>query len=309
MMNAELFLKYSGSYTENDSEIPLSDLGKSLVSFENLVTDLIKICRINGDVVVTATTTREGSHIVDTIIHINGAVGQLPFDSPEYLIQYLKLVGDESWRIATNFFNDLNNVRDGLNSYFSQRPVDFAALSGLIAYLISKAQEQKHTPIPKDNELPKRIAKELYGLIKRNGFKGFIAPIVNETAGEIQISPDRDFKFGSARINDTNFEDYLTAENEILPDFVNGVEVVLEGEITSLKSTRGDSLTFQYLDLDNVYNLELFPPKGKTTKNYVKFYKEKVRVTATVERISMYKKPKLHLLCIEQIQASFDFDS
>lgn len=149
----------------------------------------------------------------------------------------------------------------------------------------------------------------MYGLIKRNGFKGFISPIVNETAGEIQISPDRNFMFGSARINDTNFEDYLTAENEILPDFVNGVEVVLEGEITSLKSTRGDSLTFQYIDSGTVYNLELFPPNGKNTKNYVKFYKEKVRVTATVERISMYKKPKLNLIDIEQIQASFDFDA
>lgn len=87
-MKTGLFLKYNGSFTENDSEIPLSDLGKSLVSFERLVGDLIKICRINGEVVVTATTTREGSHIVDTIVHINGAIGQLPFDSPEYLIQY-----------------------------------------------------------------------------------------------------------------------------------------------------------------------------------------------------------------------------
>lgn len=307
-MKTELFIKYTGSYTENDSEIPLSDLGKSLVSFEKLVADLIKICRINGEVVVTATATREGSHIVDTIIHINGAIGQLPFDSPEYLIQYLKLVGDDSWRKAAEYFNDLNNIREGLNSYFSQRPVDFALLSGAIAYLITKAREQKFKPVPEDTELPKRIAKELYGLIKRNGFKGFIAPIVNETAGEIEISPDKDFKYGGARINDSNFENYLTEDNEILPDFVNGVEVILEGEITSLKSTRGDSLTFQYIDSGTVYNLELFPPNGKNTKHYVKYYKEKVRVTATVERVSMYKKPKLHLSNIEQIQAVFDFE-
>ncbi|MGA2150942.1 MAG: hypothetical protein ABSG48_02125 [Geobacteraceae bacterium] len=63
-MNSELFLKYVGSYTENDSEIPISDLGKSLVSFEKLVGELVKICRINADVVVTATSTREGSHIL-----------------------------------------------------------------------------------------------------------------------------------------------------------------------------------------------------------------------------------------------------
>lgn len=307
-MKAELFLKYLGSYTENDSEIPLSDLGKSLVSFEKLVGDLVKICRINGDVVVTATVSREGSHIVDTLIHVNGTVGQLPFDSPDYLIQFLKLLGDDSWKQASKYFNDLMNIREGLNAYFGKYPIDFAVLSGVIASLIKKARQQKHNPLPEDKELPERIAKELYGLIKRNGFKGFISPIVNETAGEIEISPDRNFKVGGAKINETNFEEYLTKENEILPDFVNGLEIVLDGEITSLKSTRGDSLTFQYLDSGTVYNLELFPQNGKNTKNYVKFYKEKVRVTATIERISMYKKPKLHLTNIEQIQICLDFD-
>ncbi|MDZ4184659.1 MAG: hypothetical protein U1D97_06730, partial [Desulfuromonadales bacterium] len=156
---------------------------------------------------------------------------------------------------------------------------------------------------------PQRIAKELYGLIKRNGFKGLVSPIVNETAVEIEISPNRNFRGVSAKIDEGNFEDYLTADNEILPDFVNGLEVVLEGAITSLKSTRGDSLTFQYIDAGNVYNLELFPPNGKNTKNFVRFYKENVRVFATIERISMYKKPKLHLLEIEQVQINLDFNS
>lgn len=308
-MKTAIFLKYVGSYTENDSEIPLSDLGKSLVSFEKLVGDLIKICRINGDVVVTATASREGSHIVDAIVHINGAIGQLSFDSPEYLIQFLKLSGDSSWRQVTEHFKDLNNIREGMNSYFSKYPVDMAVISAVIAVLIKKAKDQKRVPTPKDDELPQRIAKELYGLIKRNGFKGLVSPIVNETAVEIEISPNKNFRGVSAKIDEGNFEDYLTADNEILPDFVNGLEVVLEGAITSLKSTRGDSLTFQYIDAGNVYNLELFPPNGKNTKNFVRFYKENVRVSATIERISMYKKPKLHLLDIEQVQINLDFNS
>lgn len=307
-MKSEIFLKYMGSYTENDSEIPLSDLGKSLVSFEKLVGDLVKICRINGDVVVTATASRKGSHIIDTIVHINGAIGQIPFDSPEYLIQFLKIAGDDSWQKVTEYFKDLNHIREGMNGYFSKNPMELALLSVVIPYLIKKAKEQKRSPIPKDDELPQRIAKELYGLIKKNGFKGLVSPIVNDSVIEIEISPDRDFRGGTTKINESNFEDYLTADNEILPDFVNGLEVVLDGEITSLKSTRGDSLTFQWIDSGTVYNLELFPPNGKNTKNYVKFYKEKVRVTAVVERTSMYKKPKLHLLEIEHVQFILDLD-
>ncbi|HMN11871.1 MAG TPA: hypothetical protein PKD55_06045 [Bellilinea sp.] len=307
-MKNELFLKYVGAFTENDSEIPLSDLGKSLASFERLVAELVKICRVNGEVVVTATVSREGSHVVDTIIHINNVAGQLPFDVPEYFIQFLKMAGDESWRQVAEHFKDLNNIREGLNSYVADHPVDIGVITWLITKLINKARNHKRSPFVEDKELPARVAKELYGLIKRNGFKGFVSPIINESVGEIEISPDREFRAGSAKINEGNFEDYLTEDNEILPDFVNGVEVVLDGEITSVKGTRGDSLTFQYIESGTVYNLELFPPAGKNTKHYVQFYKERVRVTAIVERTSMYKKPKLHLSDIEQAQATLNFE-
>lgn len=307
-MKNELFLKYVGVFTENDSEIPLSDLGKSLASFERLVGELVKICRVNGDTVVTATVSREGSHVVDTVIHINNIAGQLPFDTPEYFIQFLKMAGDESWRQVAEHFKNINNIREGLNSYVADHPVDIGVITWLITKLINKARNHKRSPFVEDKELPERVAKELYSLIKRNGFKGFVSPIINESVGEIEISPDREFRTGCAKINEINFEDYLTEDNEILPDFINGVEVVLDGEITSLKGTRGDSLTFQYIEAGIVFNLELFPPAGKNTKNYVQFYKERVRITAIVERTSMYKKPKLHLVNIEKVQTTLSFE-
>lgn len=307
-MNAEIYLRYVGAYTENDSEIPLSDLGKSLISFERLAKELASICRINGEITITATPSREGSHIVDAIVHVTTALGEQPFDNPAHLIEFLKVAGEISYEQAREYFSNVRNIHEDLNYYFSTYPFDITILSLVIAKLIKVAKSQKSTPVPIEEDLPKRIAKEVHSLINKNGFKGYISPILNESVSSIEVSPDKCFgPESTAKIDSKNFESYLTDENEILPDLVNGEQVTLDGEITSLKSTRGDSLTFHYEDGGKAYNLDLFPEVGKTTKNYIQFYKERVRVSAFVERDSMFKKPKLELGEVELIQSTLDF--
>ena len=137
----------------------------------------------------------------------------------------------------------------------------------------------------------------------------FINPVVNETAKSIEVSSDNNFVKNTAKIDDSNFEDYLGKDTEILPELLDGYECELRGEITSLKSTRGDSLTFQYIKKGKSYNLDLLPPSGKTTKAYTQYYKETVDLSATVERHSLFKKPKLHLLDISLTQYSLDFEN
>ena len=306
-MNSEIFLRYVGTYTEDDSEIPLSDLGKSLISFERLTKEFASICRLNGEIVITATPSREGSHIVDAVLHIKTSLGQLPFDSAEHLIEFLKIASEVTYDQTIDYFKDINKIHEDLNYYFATYPFDITLFSLAIAKLIKWAKKQKTTPLPVEEDLPKRIAKELHSLINKNGFKGYVYPIINETVSSIEMSPDRNFGTATARIDEKNFESYLTEENEILPELVNGEQATLDGEITSLKSTRGDSLTLHYEDGGKTYNLDLLPEAGKTTKSYIQFYKEKVRVSAFVERDSMYKKPKLELGEIELIQATLDF--
>lgn len=306
-MKTDLYLRFVGSDLEDDSQIQLSDLGRSLIGFENLVGSIGKVCGLNGDWVVTATSSRQGSHIVDTIIQLKTSLGQLPFDSIEHLLEFLKMGNEIAWAEAVEFFKDLNNCRNDLNRYFSTHPLDLTVYAGVVTYLINKARKYKNSPLPADNETSKRIAYELHNLIKKNSFRGFLKPILNESAVSIEISPDRNFRKQTARIDQLSFEDYLNTENEILPELVHGESYALEGEITSLKSTRGDSLTFHLVNKKTQFNLDLFPPYNKTTKNYVEFYKERVVIVAKVERSSMYKKPKLHLEKINHKQTKFDF--
>ena len=109
-------------------------------------------------------------------------------------------------------------------------------------------------------------------------------------------------------INQNNFEELVCKENEILPDLKDGEQKHLRGKITSLKSTRRDTINFQYVDDGNDYNLDLFPPKGKTTKNYTDFYQEFVDVTVDISRGSLYRKPKLHLIEIFLVEPKLNFD-
>ena len=125
-----------------------------------------------------------------------------------------------------------------------------------------------------------------------------LKPLIEDKAASIEVSAERKFK-NPVSINQNNFEKYLGEEEKILPHLENGDIHSLRGEIRSLKSTRGDSLTFRYIYKNKRYNMDLFPPDGVSTKQYIAYYKEKVLVEAEVIRISFYKKPKLKLQSID----------
>jgi hypothetical protein len=307
-MKTELYIKYTGSDSRDDSNIPLSDLGKSLISFERIVNDLSEIFGIDAKVEVLATTHREGSHIVDLLLQISDAFDSLPFDSPEHFLEFLKFANEEAWRHASEFLTDLKEIHRTVNDYCAKYPADLALLALLIPGLFALVRKQRKTPVPVDPNMSDRIAKQVYKLIEKNKFGQFVKPIAEESATSIDISSDKNFRKNTTRIDTNNFEEYMGKDSEILPEFINGDERSIAGSITSLKSTRGDSLTFHFKTSEKTYNLDLFPEADKTTKNYVKFYLEEVNLTARVERTSLFKKPKLHLINIELLQQELDIE-
>lgn len=209
--------------------------------------------------------------------------------------------------IKYNGLSEYDNSNIALNDYGVKYPVDIALFALIIPWLFKIVRKQRKNELPTDPKISERIARELYKIIRKNKIGEFIKPITNESVKVIELSPDRSFQRDVAKIDDSNFEDYLGIDTEILPELEDGKDYKLNGEITSLKSTRGDSLTFQYINKEKEYNLDLFPPSGKTTKEFTQYYKENVEIAATVERYSLYKKPKLHLMDISFKQQHLDF--
>jgi len=307
-MKAELYIKYTGSDPRDDSNIPLSDLGKSLISFERIVNDLSEIFGIDTKVEVLATTHREGSHIVDLLLQVSDTFDSLPFDSPEHFLEFLKFANEEAWRQASSFLVDLKEIHRTVNDYCAKNPADLGLFALLIPGLFALVRMQRKTPSPVDPNMSDRIAKQVYKLIEKNKFGKFVNPIAEESASAIEISSDKKFKKNSTRIDASNFEEYMGKDSEILPEFIDGDECLITGKITSLKSTRGDSLTFHFKSKEKTYNLDLFPEADKTTKNYVEYYLEEVILTARIERTSIFKKPKLHLININLVQQELNLE-
>jgi hypothetical protein len=293
-----LFLRMVGSDKNDDSVIPIKDLVTSLYGFEQLVSEFGRICRLKGDLVVTVKPPEEGSFVIGLCVDLNLADGQLPFDSVRHLLEFLRFSSDTALKEAHVFFRDFQNIREGLNAYCEKHPFEMILFTASLPKMVKYAEELKEKALPPHNDISERMAHEIHKLIKKNGFKNFINPIVGDAVESIEISPDRSFIKDVSKVDNSNFEKLLGDNNEFLINLRNGDMVQLTGLITTLKSTRGDSLTFQYVGADGTYSLDLLPPDGEDSKPYAKYYKERVVITANVERKSMYKKPKLKLIDI-----------
>lgn len=269
-----------------------------LVGFDSLIRDLIKTTRIQGEVSIQAASYREGSIIVDALVYIKDYVEQLPFEKIDELLEFLKIANAVAWEKAVRYFNEIKPGYRTLNDYFVNYPLDLALLTIVIVELIDRAKKFKKQPNIQNDDLPEKIAQELHKRINKHAFKLALKPIVDDKISSIEVSPDKDFK-RSAIIDQNNFHNYLGEDDMILPHLENSGIYNFKGKVTSLKSTRGDSLTFKYVYKSKDYNLDLLPPDGDTTKSYTDYYKEKVNLKAEVIRVSLYKKPKLKLISIE----------
>jgi excinuclease UvrABC ATPase subunit len=301
-INSNLHLRYTGVSNVNDSCMDLSDLGISLVGFDKLFRNLIKITKVNGDISIRATSFREGSVVVDILIKLQEVSEQAPFDSFSDLLDYLKIVNEVAWQEADSFFHEITSTSKTIYDYLSKHPVELTMFSVVLVKLIEFARRNKNQPCLECDDLPKRVAVELNKLIqKKRGFKLALKPLIEDKASSIEVSTERTF-LRPAIINQDNFHEYLGEEEKILPHLENGNVCALHGEVRSLKSTRRDSFTFKYIYKNKTYNLDLLPPDGVSTKKYTDYYLEKVVVEAEVVRASLYKKPKLKLNSIDFLQ-------
>lgn len=206
---------------------------------------------------MTATHTHEGSLIIETLLDLQSA-GVEVFDSAQALYDFLKITSKEAWEEAVNALGKIQDGYEDIEEYYSKHPVQLLALAGAITWLFKKAQKQKEKPQLDDPELPPRIANALFELLKTKAFRRLLEPIIQDAVQSIEFSERRDFQ-KAAKVDQKNLQDYLPEEEQILPHLLPDSQHQLTGEVTSMKSTRGDSLTFHYESGGKAYNLDLLP--------------------------------------------------
>lgn len=296
-MPQPLYLRYTPNEGKPQHEVELKALGESLLGFTRVTEEYSRILGISGELVITATYTREGSLVINLLVELQ-QTGQVVFETAQHLYDFLKITSVEEYLASIGELGKLKDGYETIEDYYTKHPIQLTAIIAAITLLIRKTANQKSRPQNNDSSLPQRMTEMLHELVKTKTFRGFLQPIVQDCVESIEISDERTFK-RAAKINQQNFQDYLPDDEQILPLLLPDTQHTLNGTITSMKSTRGDSLTLHYVYEGKAYNLDLLPEQNKTTKAYTNFYKEQVNTTATVIRDSMFKKPKLRIESIE----------
>ena len=306
-MKPNFFIKYSGVNNQDTSDIDLVTLGESIIGFDYAIKEIFEISKIEGEIKVRISGTREGSIIVDAI-NIVSQLKDLPFEKTEHLLSFLQVADTNLYLEAKSFFNQSVNVisisHKTINEYFAKNPFDQQVLtflfSNFVMYMLGKAQGQKKYANPQ--ELPKEYANALHKMIKDGKFKKIVKPLVEEKVKSIDISFDKNFKQKTS-ITSTNFEEYLSEEEKILPQYLDGMTYTFTGKIVQMQCSVGDSFKIRIHGFKiSERDLIAYPPEGKTTKELENFYEEDVRIIAVVKRDSFYQKPKLFIQEINRYQ-------
>lgn len=308
-MNPNLYIRYKGIDPDDDGRIHLAELGRSLTGFDSLLRDLAHVLRLNGDLDVTISSPKRGSILVEILACVAETNSAIPFETVRDFLEFLKVANREMHEHAQDFFNSLSDAHRSLNDWAGRNPLDTMAIAALIGLalkkLIEKASKQKEAPDLNDSDLPRRIAEELHQLILKRRFKRPLSPLIQAEVEEIEVATDPTFQ-DAAKVDAENLSNYLVEDEAILPHLNNGHNYKLEGCVTSLKGTRGDSLTFQMESGRKTYNLDALPSPDKTSKDYKGFYKERVNVFAEVVRKSLFQKPKLKIITMSLRQPELE---
>jgi hypothetical protein len=308
-MEANLFIKYKGLGI-NDSEIDLATLGESIIGFDVAIKEIFKISKINADLNISVSKTRKGSLIVDLILNAILYKDHIPFDKVPDLLNFLEIANHDLWVQAKDYFKIswgvAEHVHRTANDYFADNPLDQDALvfslGVFIKHIFDKARGQKK--YPDISQLPKEYAVATHKMIRNHKFKKALKPFVEDKVKSISMSNDYEFK-NETVVNEGNFDNYLSEEEKILPNYENGKKYLFTGKIVAMQCSKGDSLKLQVHGFSRKErDLVTYPPEGKTTKDLDDFYEEDVAIEAIIERGSLYQKPKLHIVTIKRYQQS-----
>jgi hypothetical protein len=305
-MQSNFYIKYKGKDEVDDSIVELSALGESILGFDCLIKELIKIAGINGEVNVEASRVREGSLIIDLVIKI---VSNSPFYNLRDYYEFLKFAGAELPKINLGV-DQLKRIHGSLNDFAGKSPFDFNLIMSCLPFALKEMfvwlgkQKNKVVVESGTKRIPAAYAVKMHRLIGRRNknCKKAVTPFVDDKIKEIQLSDKGKF-IEPVVIDSKNFSDYLNKDAEILPELETNKKYKFYGKVVGLLSDRGDYMKIKIEALDKRHNVLIaFPGEGSTTKEFRKYYNEHVQVAAHVLRQTPYQKPRLVIESIKLLQ-------
>lgn len=288
-MKDSFVLKYEFDSAEG---FDLALIGSSFVGFDKVIKELIVFAGLTDKVEVKTTRVKQGSvEVFNAILTLD----PLFIQDPRQLIEFLKIAEPT----LINGLNTFLAVKDSLNDYYADNPLDFEVSLLLTAYLINSirlagATKNGNKAVIAASEASPRQIKRLRTMVKRGHFKKALTPITQGNVSKVELEAISKKKTYKVAISDTNVGDYLPDDEQILPQFKDGDRVPLTGELQLLGSTHGDSMKIKVRDIDPENSLlDAKLAEGLDIINYRDYFKQAVYMDAEIKRKNMYKRPEL----------------
>jgi hypothetical protein len=304
-MTVDLNIEYK--YRPEDG-FDLSLVGESFMGFDSLLTEILDIAHLTDRVKVRPTDIRHGSIILDSVFVI---VDILPFLKVEDFLEFLKLADASLIPAANDFFSKTGNVEKNVNDFLNQYPgrqLLIELLGGFIIMVLWEArQAKKRTANVSNFPGSPRQLNRINKLVSKGRFKRALKPITQGKTSEIKVIPLRNTDKPKVVFNESNIENYLPDDAQILPEMLNGSYVELTGYLVTLQSSHGDEMKLKIDNIDQSNNLLVgHPEHGVDTQEYAHLYKKHVCIKAEVIRQNLYKRPELTVFELQELQQSLD---
>lgn len=294
MIEDSLLIKYE---YPTDKGIDMKLLGESLIGFDRVLKDIIDIADLTDKVEYRINRIEHASVDIFSSLHI---VSELPFDSPNDLIDFLKLAAPELVNGANNFFSFAHDAHRSVNDYFQENQFDSSIVTGLVVGFILKAfdlggriNNGKASKEDLNAATPKQI-KRLGKMVEDGRYRSAMLPMTEGDVESIQLISLADAARPQASVSEENVGDYLPEEEKVLPHLKNGERVTLVGQLVTLNSAHGDEMYIKAFNMDKRYStLRCMPSDDLDIEECTEFFKKYVVVEAEVYRKSLYKKPAL----------------
>ncbi len=302
-MNSNSFnIVYKNSTSKNKG-YSLEILGSSLVGVNKIIKEFVDIANFNNELDIKVNNVKNGSIIIELLFYIDF---HLLFTNIQDLYNFLLVADPKQYKEVAEFFSNIDGAHKSINNYYSQFPLTgeismmlIGIYIGRMMHMSGKQKEQLTLKDENGNKFPIKYAQRLQNFVKRGGFKKALSPIVEGDAEEI-IMEQAEVRF---KISEENIENFLPEDDQILPEYEDGMNITFTGKIVALQSTKGESVKFKANEINSELSLlTAYPEEGKGSEEYVNFYKKDIVLRSQIYRKSMYVRPAILIKSVELMQ-------
>lgn len=303
-MNQKISIPFYVRYDEWTSGHSLSWIWESIIWLEELLVKLVWVSWINEES-ISVEVKEAKTWCILFWLDINLILAIQIFKDIKEFYDIVNFIQPN----ITDIWTDLISLHSVINDFASKNPVDYDIIkaiwwSSIFVWILKWFLNNLIKILPSQKQsistsylwynIPTKIALKSNKLLKSNSFKKTLNPFIDWKIKSIDFWIDENFS-NWTNINQTNFWNYLSEDQKILPEWENWDIKNITWKFVWWQIKKWKSLTFRVDWLNKkLRDLVCFPDENKDINDLTTYLSsEKLTLKVEINRISLYEKPRL----------------